>query len=156
MLAILISKMWYRSTRSFTLFFALWYFSLFKLKVISNRLPWFSFLSPFHSKFTKTGCYFHSRIYFPPIFYPLQEVQYFLIRSPWSDHLDPISHSFVYIKHHLPINKQFSIDSFLDWEGLHWDLAYLYRTFVRLRFRTTSALTPTASNTLALFTFTWI
>jgi len=30
----------------------------------------------------------------------------------------------VYIKHHLPIDKQFSIDSFLDWEGLHWDLTY--------------------------------
>jgi len=37
----------YHSALSFTLFFALRYFSLFKLKVISNRLPLFSFLFPF-------------------------------------------------------------------------------------------------------------
>jgi len=36
----------------------------------------------------------------------------------WSD---PIPHYFLYIKPPFPINKQFSIASFLDWEGLHWD-----------------------------------
>jgi len=56
----------------------------------------------------------------------------------------------VYIKHHLPINKQFSIDSFLDWEGLCWDLAYHYLVSVRLRFRTASASTPAALNRLEL------
>jgi len=30
---------------------------------------------------------------------------------------------FSYAKHLFPINKQFSIDSFLDWEGLHWDFS---------------------------------
>jgi len=29
----------------------------------------------------------------------------------------------LYIKPPLPINRQFSIDSFLDWEGLHWDFS---------------------------------
>jgi len=38
-----IINYFYRSTRSFTLFFVLRYFSLFKLKVLSNRLPLFSF-----------------------------------------------------------------------------------------------------------------
>jgi len=38
---------YYRSTHSFTLFFALRYFSLFNLKVVSNRVPLFSFLFPF-------------------------------------------------------------------------------------------------------------
>jgi len=37
----------YRSTRSITLFLALQYFSLFKLKVVSNRLPLFSLPFPF-------------------------------------------------------------------------------------------------------------
>jgi len=37
----------------------------------------------------------------------------------WSDP----SFTFVYIKHLFPFNKQFSIDSFLDWEGLHWDFS---------------------------------
>jgi len=56
----------YHSTRSFTLFFPLRYFSLFKLKVVSNRLPLFSLP------------HFYSRQY-STLF---QEVRYFSIRSP--------------------------------------------------------------------------
>jgi len=41
----------------------------------------------------------------------------------WSDHLDPIPPLLLYIKLPFPMNKQFSIDSFLDWEGLHWDFS---------------------------------
>jgi len=37
--------------------------------------------------------------------------------------LDLIPPLLLYIKPPLPINKQFSIDSFLDWEGLHWDFS---------------------------------
>jgi len=66
----------------------------------------------------------------------IQEVQYFLIRS--------LPH-FVYIKHHLPINKQFSINSFLDWEGLCWDLAYHYLASIRLHFRSNASSTENAN-----------
>jgi len=44
----------------------------------------------------------------------------------WSDLADPIAPLLLYIKSPLPINKQFSIDSFLDWEGLHWDFSSVY------------------------------
>jgi len=40
-----------------------------------------------------------------------------------SDHLDPIPPLLLYIKHLFHFNKQFSIDSFLDWEGLNWDFS---------------------------------
>jgi len=40
--------------------------------------------------------------------------------------LDPIPPVLLYIKPPLPINKQFSIDSFLDWEGLHWDFSSMF------------------------------
>jgi len=53
----------------------------------------------------------------------------------------------VYIKHHLPINKQFSTDSFLDWEGLCWDLAYHYLASIRLRSRSNARSTERASTT---------
>jgi len=43
---------------------------------------------------------------------------------------DPIPPLLLYIKPPLPFNKQFSIDSFLYWERLHWD------------FRTTFASPP--------------
>jgi len=103
----------YRSTRLFTIFFALRYFSLSMLKVVSNRLPLFSFLFPFNSKFGKQGAaVFTPALLFPPMFYPL-------LRGPIF--LDPIPPLLLYIKHLFPFNKQFSSDSFLDWGGLHWD-----------------------------------
>jgi len=37
--------------------------------------------------------------------------------------LDPIPPLLLYIKPIFPLDKQFSIDSFLDWEGLHWDFS---------------------------------
>jgi len=54
-----------------------------------------------------------------PIFYPLPKGPIFL---------DPITLIrsllyLLYIKHHFHLNIQFSIDSFLDWEGLHWDFS---------------------------------
>jgi len=109
----LTSADYYRSTRSFTLFFALRYFSLFKLKVISNRLPLFSF--PFSlsvvSSPKQAATVLTPALLFPPIFYPLQRGPIFL------DLIPPL---LLYIKHHFPLNKQFSTDSFLDCKGLHW------------------------------------
>jgi len=107
---------YYRSTRSFTLFFSLRYFSLFKLKVISNRLPLFSFPFSFSviSSPKQAAVVFTPALLCPPIFYPLPRGSIFL---------DPIPLSFLYIKHLFPFNKRFSIDSFLDWEGLHWDFS---------------------------------
>jgi len=46
-------------------------------------------------------------------------VQHFLIQSFRSDP----PYLFLYIKPLFPINKQFSIDSFLDWEGLQCDFS---------------------------------
>jgi len=50
---------------------------------------------------------------FPPMFYPLLRGSIFI---------DPItliqSPLLLYIKHLFPFNKQFSSDSFLDWESL--------------------------------------
>jgi len=59
---------------------------------------------------------------------PVISRQWFLSSSKssvvsWSDPVDPIPPLLLYIKPPLPINKQFSIDSFLDWEGLHWDFS---------------------------------
>jgi len=107
----------YGSACSFTLFFALQYFSLFKLKVILNRLPLFS-IPFFLSKVSLPGCRCsHSRSFIPANILPSS------MRSDISSsyHLDLIPPSFLYIKHHFPLNKQFSIDSFLNWEGLLWD-----------------------------------
>jgi len=47
----------------------------------------------------------------------------------------------LYIKHLFPINKQFSIDSFLDWEGLL--LGFKLRDNVSSRFRSHTASIPT-------------
>jgi len=55
---------------------------------------------------------FTPALLFPPIFYPLPRGLIFL------DPIPPLP--FVY-KASLPLNKQISIDYFLDWEGLHWD-----------------------------------
>jgi len=30
--------------------------------------------------------------------------------------------SLLFVKPLFPINKQFSVDAFLDWEGHHWDI----------------------------------
>jgi len=99
-------------------------------------LPSFSLYNIFHfsnSKSFQTGCQclasfsplvasspkqaaivFTPALLFPPIFYPLPRGPIFL---------EPIPPLLLYIKHHFPLNKQFSIDSFLDWEGLHWDFS---------------------------------
>jgi len=53
--------------------------------------------------------------------HPLQPI----FSLPSSEFLDP---SLLFIMSQFPINKQFSIDSFLDWEGLHWVFAHLNRT----------------------------
>jgi len=47
---------------------------------------------------------------------------YLSLRCPINFFLDP---PFVYIKIPFPINKQFSTDSFLDWEGHSWVFAHL-------------------------------
>jgi len=52
---------------------------------------------------------FTPALLFPPMFYPLLSGPIFL---------DPIPPLLLYIKHLFPFNKQFSSDSFLDWEGL--------------------------------------
>jgi len=44
--------------------------------------------------------------------------------SEVQSNLDP---SPVYIKFLFPINKQFGIDSFLDWEGHYWVFAHLHQ-----------------------------
>jgi len=61
---------------------------------------------------------------FPTLSFTLfQEVSYL----PWSDlcyqdiFLIHFFTYFFYLKSLVPINKQFSIDSFLDWEDHHWD-----------------------------------
>jgi len=56
---------------------------------------------------------------FPPIFYPLLRGLIFSYSGP----SDLIPSLLFYIKFLYPINKQFSIDSFLDLEGLHWDFS---------------------------------
>jgi len=66
--------------------------------VIPNRLPLFSFLLYFSRRF---GFALFLR---GPI---LLLIHFF--------------NSFLYIKPFVAIKKQFSIDSFLDWEG-HWDI----------------------------------
>jgi len=111
-------------------------FHFTKFKLVSNRLPLFSFPYHFRCKFTSTGCRcFHSRIYFPPFFYPLPRGPTILnpitlIRSP---------PHFVYIKHHLHINK---IDSFLDWEGLLTGFLTLIFRYASAHFRPVCSTTP--------------
>jgi len=79
---------------------------------------------PRNSKFTKTSCRcFLSRFfYFLPVVNPL-------LRGPtfsWSNPFDPIPPLLLYVKLLFPINKQFSIDTYLDWEGLHWDFCLMF------------------------------
>jgi len=94
----------YHRICSNTLIFALWYFSLFKLKVFSNRLPLVCLSFHVMKVIAHRLPCLHSRS-----FTPFQEVRYFL---------DPFLHlPFVYV----PCTHQF--DSFLDWEGYHWDFS---------------------------------
>jgi len=76
-ISVTLISQYYRSIRSYTLFSALRYFSLFKLKVFSNRVPLVCF--SFHLPYVITNrlpC-FHSRHFSFTLF---QEVSYF----PWS------------------------------------------------------------------------
>jgi len=97
------------------------YFSLLEFKVVSNRMTLFISLPSVIVRSPKDAATFFtpaaviSRQYFT-LFW---EVRYFL---------DPIPPLLLYIKPPLPINKQFSIDSFLDWEGLHWDFSSTLRS----------------------------
>jgi len=108
----------------------------FNFIIVHTHLPSFLRYDIFHfssSKLFQTGCHClasfslsvvsspkQAAVVFTPALYSsqystlFQEVQYFLIRSLFY---------LLYIKHHFPLNKQFSIDSFLDWEGLHWDFS---------------------------------
>jgi len=65
---------------------------------------------------------FHSPAWAQP---PLRGPIFFLIRSLLF---------LLYLKPLFPINKQFSIDSFLDWEGLHWDFCSLPSFLKRSQF----------------------
>jgi len=109
-----------------TLFFALRYFSLFKLSLFKQAAVSLSSV-PCTVSHSKQAAMFSFRIYFSCCFSLtlVQEVSYFL----WS--IFPYQDIFfirfftclVYIKPFVPINKQFSIDSFLDWEDHHWDFS---------------------------------
>jgi len=79
-------------------------FHFSKLKVVSNRLPLFSLPQLFPAIFQPS-----SRGPLPPLRGPLFRDPIILIRPPTFS---------VYIKYWPSINKQFSIDSFLDREGL--------------------------------------
>jgi len=66
---------------------------------------------------------------------------YFLL--PWSMSSESFLDIILYIKPLLYINKEFSIDSFLDWEGHRWGISlttYHFRTSV-------SVLTPLTHHT---------
>jgi len=80
----------------------------FSLQVVS---------SPKHAAAVRTPVYL-----FPPNILPSSKWS----DISWSDHLDPILPLLLYIKPPFPINKQFRIDSFLDWEGLHWDFSSMF------------------------------
>jgi len=54
--------------------------------------------------------------------------------------------SLLYIKPLFPINKQFNIDSFLEWEGLHWDFFPLPSSPRRSLFMPSIRLLPTHLN----------
>jgi len=62
-------------------------------------------------------------VFFPTYFGIWANFRYLSLRGP-INFLDP---SLVYIKFLFPINKQFIIDSFLDWEGHYWVSAPLYQ-----------------------------
>jgi len=98
----------------------------------SSRYGIFCFSS---SKPFQTGC--HSLASFSPsvVSSPKQAAIVFitLVRSL------PL---IVYLKHLFPINKQFSIDSFLDWEGLHWDFSSMQLFRLPPLFRNSSIPTP--------------
>jgi len=89
--------------------FAIRYFLLFKLKVFSNRLPLVCLTFHVQVSHSKEAAVFS---FLPFQFYPLPREQLFsLIRSSLSrNFFDP----FLYLPF---VYKQFSIDSFLDWEG---------------------------------------
>jgi len=79
----------------------------------------YSFRSMIFFTFTSSGCL----VFIPAFFFHAISV-YPLLRGPlfsWSNPSDQIPFSLLYIKPLFPINKQLSIDSFLDCDSLHWD-----------------------------------
>jgi len=101
----------HRSTRSFTLFFRATIFFTFQAQsrfkqaaAVLASYPLLVVSSP-----NQAAAVFTPALLFPPMFYPL-------LRGPIF--LDPIPSLLLYIKHLFPFNKQFSSDSFLDWEGI--------------------------------------
>jgi len=102
----------YCSICSFPYFFERRYFSLLQSSVFSNglQLVCLPFL-PYKQVIPNSlPVKFSSRSYFCAYFS--------LPSSIWSESfLDPD----IYIKPLFPVNKQFSIGSFLDWEGHHQD-----------------------------------
>jgi len=103
-----MSKMhfFYRSIYSITLFFAQRYFSLYKIQSFQTGCSWFVFpLCVMQVIPNRLPLMFS----FPTISVTLlNEVRKFLA---------PVLLTILYS----PNNKQFSYDSFLDWEGHHWD-----------------------------------
>jgi len=98
-------------------------YNIFTLQVQSRfKTGCHCLVSPLsNSKFTlkRFPLFFTPALYFPENVLPSSK------RSDiyWSDPSDLIPPLLLYIKLLFPINKQSGIDSFLDWEGLHWDFS---------------------------------
>jgi len=108
---IFIILSFYCSICSKPLFFALQYFSVFKQATVS-----WSFLPCNASLSKQTALFSCPHILFLSFqFYPLLRGQLFLLIRFFI--------SLLYIMPLVPINKQFSFDSFFDWESHHWDFS---------------------------------
>jgi len=123
-----------QSICSNTPFFVLRYFSLFKLKVFSNRLLLVLSFLPFNVSHSKSLPLFS---FLPFQFYSLPRNLIFLLIRFFI--------YILYIKPLVSINKQFSSDSFLGWAGHLWDF-HLSDISLNLSLLVISAFGSTPSN----------
>jgi len=99
----------------FPIFCTTVFFTFAKLKVFLKRLPLVC-LSSQKQVYFQTGCHLSSHFcsYFPAYFSFLSSI--------WSESFLDTN---LNIQPLFRINKLLSIDSFLDWEGHHWDISLI-------------------------------
>jgi len=122
---ILQLKLYYLSIRSKTLFSLYDIFHFCKFKVFSNSLSFF----PCKCKSFQTGS-FHCRFTLPTVLVSLSSKRSNIF-------IDPFLYLLLYSKPLVSnINIQFSIESFLDWEGHHRDSCLSHSSCHRSKFPT--------------------
>jgi len=138
-------KYCYCSICSNALFFALRYFSLFKLSFQTGCCISLSFL-PCNISHSKQATLFSILLYFSRCFSfaLLPRGQIFLLIRFFI--------FLLYMKPPVAVNKNFSIDSFLDWEGHHWNTG---SSCDRLQFLPSVLLLPTHLTRYCWSSFFW-